>query len=346
MENLGQNKNIVIRRIKKGKHGHHGGAWKVAMADFALAMMALFLVLWIISNSDETQRAAISGYFQDPLAYEEGRKVPSRYVIDLGGSPSQADNVAESEVIDPEKILQAEEIESMAEAIERQRLENKKAQIEERINASPTLSPFKDQLLLDITTEGLRLQIVDKTNRPMFDTGSARLKYYSEDILWELAPLMAAMDNRLSIAGHTDAARMGGVDESEDANWSLSAIRADSARRALMEAGVPKAQIAQVIGMGDTAPLNAEDPYSDVNRRISITLLNIRSEASVRKRGAEPEVEFINGGEAGADGEAGTADPREPVINRSGSMLERLRQQREARDNPYDNPPNEEEAFW
>lgn len=346
MENLGQNKNIVIRRIKKGKHGHHGGAWKVAMADFALAMMALFLVLWIISNSDETQRAAISGYFQDPLAYEEGRKVPSRYVIDLGGSPSQADNVAESEVIDPEKILQAEEIESMAEAIERQRLENKKAQIEERINASPTLSPFKDQLLLDITTEGLRLQIVDKTNRPMFDTGSARLKYYSEDILWELAPLMASMDNRLSISGHTDAARMGGLDDSEDANWSLSAMRADSARRALMEAGVPKTQIAQVIGMGDTAPLDANDPYAAVNRRISITLLNIRSEASVRKRGAEPEVEFINGGEADAGGEAGTADPREPVINRSGSMLERLRQQREARDNPYDNPPNEEEAFW
>ena len=119
-------------------------------------------------------------------------------------------------------------------------------------------------------------------------------------------------------------------------------MRADSARRALMEAGVPKTQIAQVIGMGDTAPLDANDPYAAVNRRISITLLNIRSEASVRKRGAEPEVEFINGGEA----DAGTADPREPVINRSGSMLERLRQQREARDNPYDNPPNEEEAFW
>src|SRR5690554_2990992 len=194
----------------------------------------------------------------------------------MGGSPpGMAENIAESETVRPDQVLHAEEIESIAEAIERRRMESQLKQIQARIDASATLSPFKDQLLLDITTEGLRLQIVDKTNRPMFDTGSARLKYYSEDILWELAPLMAAMDNRLSIAGHTDAARMGGVDESEDANWSLSAIRADSARRALMEAGVPKAQIAQVIGMGDTAPLDAEDPYAAVNRRISITLLNI-----------------------------------------------------------------------
>lgn len=340
MENLGQNKNIVIRRIKKGKHAHHGGAWKVAMADFALAMMALFLVLWIISNSDEEQRAAISGYFQDPLAYERGTRVPSRYVIDLGGSPSQADNIAESEVIDPEKILQAEQIESMAEAIERNRLEQKKARIEESINASPTLSPFKDQLLLDITTEGLRLQIVDKTNRPMFDAGSARLRYYSEDILWELAPIMTAMEHRLSITGHTDSSMMAGVRDEDDANWRLSSLRADSARRALMEAGVPKAQIAQVIGMGDTAPLDAEDPYAAVNRRISITLLNRRNEAEVQARGSATAVAE----EAGAVEEQ--ADPRQPVINRSGSLLERLRQQREARDNPYDNPPNKDEAFW
>lgn len=339
MENLGPHQNIIIRRSKKGRHEEHGGAWKVAMADFALAMMALFLVLWVINSSNEQQRAAISGYFQDPKAFEEGKRVPSRYVIDLGGSPSTADNIAESEVLDPEKILQAEEIESMAEAIERQRMEQMKAKIEARIDASPTLSPFKDQLLLDITTEGLRLQIVDQTKRPMFDAGSARLKYYSEDILWELAPMLATMDHRLSIVGHTDASRMGGARDDDDANWSLSALRADAARRALMEAGVEKSQIAEVIGMGDTAPLKPDDPYAEVNRRISITLLNKESEESVRDRsGGEPEVEFINGGEQ--------QDEREPVINKAGSLLDELRKKREARDNSYDNPPNKEEVFW
>ncbi|MAD47504.1 MAG: motility protein MotB [Oceanospirillaceae bacterium] len=337
MENLGPHQNIIIRRYKKGKHAHHGGAWKVAMADFALAMMALFLVLWIINSSSEQQRAAISGYFQDPKAYEEGTKVPSAYIIDFGGSPSTADNIAISEEIDPEKILQAEEIESMAEAIERHRMQEMQAKIEARINASPTLSPFKDQMLLDITTEGLRLQIVDQTKRPMFAPGSAELKYYSEDILWELAPVIASMDHKVSIVGHTDASTLGSVRDADDGNWRLSAMRADAARRALMEAGVEKDQVAEVIGMGDTAPLKTDDPYADVNRRISVTLLNKKSTEAVEQR--------AGGDGKPAEGEAGNND-REPVVNKAGSLLEQLRKEREARDNAYDNPPNQEELTW
>ena len=339
MENLGPHQNIIVRRYKKAKHDDHGGAWKVAMADFALAMMALFLVLWVINSSNEQQRAAISGYFQDPKAFEEGKKVPSKYVIDLGGSPSTADNIAESESIDPEKILQADEIESMAEAIEQRRMEEMKAKIEARIDASPTLSPFKDQFLLDITTEGLRLQIVDQSKRPMFDPGSARLKYYSEDILWELAPLIATMDHRVSITGHTDSSKLGGARDEDDGNWSLSSLRADAARRALMEAGVPKSQVAEVIGMGDTAPLKADDPGAEINRRISITLLNKKSEETLRERG-DTNVEFINSDDSAAE------DARTPVINQAGSLLEQLRKQRESKDNSYDNPPNKNEVFW
>ena len=260
MENLNQQQNIIVRRYKNNRHEDHGGAWKVAMADFALAMMALFLVLWVINSSNEQEREAISGYFQDPKAFEEGKKAPSKYVIDLGGSPSVADNISESETLDPEKILQAEEIESLAESIEQRRLEEMKAELEARIEASPTLSPFKNQLLLDITTEGLRLQIVDQTKRPMFDAGSARLKYYSEDILWELAPMLSTLNHRLSISGHTDSDRITRGRAEDDVNWGLSSQRADAARRAIMEAGVPKQQIAQVIGMGDTAPLKKDDP--------------------------------------------------------------------------------------
>jgi len=341
MENLGQHQNIVVRRIKKGKHDDHGGAWKVAMADFALAMMALFLVLWVINSSNEQEKAAISGYFQDPQAFEEGKKVPSKYVIDLGGSPSTSDNIAVSESIDPEKILQADEIESMADAIEQHRMKENKAKIEARIEANPTLSPFSNQLLLDITTEGLRIQIVDQTKRPMFDPGSAQLKYYSEDILWELAPMLATLEHRLSISGHTDSSKVAGVRDEDDVNWRLSSMRADSARRALMEAGVPKEQVAQVIGMGDTAPLKSDDPTNPINRRISITMLNKSSDQSVKDRaGSGVDVEFVNDGEAVED------DERQPAINKAGSLLDQLSKDRESKENTYDNPPNREEVFW
>jgi chemotaxis protein MotB len=342
MENLGQ-PNIIIRRVKKNRHEDHGGAWKVAMADFAIAMMALFIVLWLTSITDETEREAIAGYFQDPLAYESGKKVPSAYVIDLGGMPSSADNTAISETLDPEKILQAEEIESLAESIERRRLENLKAEIEAKIDASPTLSPFKNQMTLDITTEGLRIQIVDQTKRPMFNVGSATLKYYSEDILYELAPMLMTVENRLSITGHTDSDPYATANPENDINWELSAQRANAARRALMEAGIEKKQIAQILGMGDTAPLDINNPESDINRRIAIVLLNKKSEESISSRSGGDSAQFINEDKAG---EAEVEDDRNPVINKSGSLIETLKEDRERLDNSYDNPPNQEESFW
>jgi chemotaxis protein MotB len=345
MENLGQN-NIIIRRIKKGRHEEHGGAWKVAMADFAIAMMALFIVLWLTNSSNEEEREAIAGYFQDPQAYEDGKRIPSPYVIDLGGTPTTADNMAVSETLDPEKILQAEEIESLAEAIERKRLEQLKAEIEAKIEASPTLSPFKNQMTIDITTEGLRIQIVDQTKRPMFNAGSAVLKYYSEDILYELAPMLMTVDNPLSITGHTDADAYYENNPEDDVNWELSAKRADSARRALMEAGVDKSQIAQILGMGDTAPLDVENPESDINRRIAIVLLNKKAQAGIESRTGTngAGIKFVNDGEGAVDG--ANQDARKPVINTSGSLIKSLKNDRELIDNTYDTPPNEEESFW
>jgi chemotaxis protein MotB len=344
VENLGQ-QNIIIRRIKKVRHEDHGGAWKVAMADFAIAMMALFIVLWLTNSSNEEEREAIAGYFQDPMAYEDGKRIPSAYVIDLGGTPTTADNAAVSETLDPEKILQAEEIESLAEAIERKRLEQLKAEIEAKIEASPTLSPFKNQMTLDITTEGLRIQIVDQTKRPMFNAGSAVLKYYSEDILYELAPMLMTVDNPLSITGHTDADAYALSNPEDDVNWELSAKRANSARRALMEAGIEKSQIAQILGMGDTAPLDIENPESDINRRIAIVLLNQKAQEGVESRSGSngSGVKFINEGE-GAGGE--NQDARQPVINTSGSLIKKLKEDRERIDNSYDAPPNQEESFW
>jgi len=340
MENLGQAQ-IIIKRVKKAKHEDHGGAWKVAMADFAIAMMALFIVLWLTNSSNEEEREAIAGYFQDPQAYEDGKRIPSAYVIDLGGTPTTADNTAISETLDPEQMLQAEEIESLAEAIELKRLEQLKAEIEAKIEASPTLSPFKDQMTLDITTEGLSIQIVDQTKRPMFNAGSATLKYYSEDILYELAPMLMTVENRLSITGHTDADAYASKNPEDDVNWELSARRANSARRALMEAGIEKSQIAQILGMGDTAPLDIKNPESDINRRIAIVLLNKKAQEGIESRTGGAGVKFVN-----SDEEQAEKDARKPVINTSGSLIKSLQDERERLDNSYDTPPNEEESFW
>ena len=152
--------------------------------------------------------------------------------------------------------------------------------------------------------------------------------------------MLSGLDHRLQITGHTDSSGIANQRDEDDVNWGLSSLRADSARRALMEAGVPKSQIAQVIGMGDTAPLKPDDPAAAVNRRISITLLNKALDEGIKGRsGSDADVEFINDGSA-AD------DPRTPTINRTGTLLEELQERRNRADNPYDNPPNKEEVFW
>lgn len=330
-----EHQNVIIRRVKKGHHGHHGGAWKVALADFAMAMMALFLILWIINSSNEEEIAAVAGYFNDPAAYEDGKKVPSKWVIDLGGSPSVQNNVAVSETVDPTKVLQAEEIESAAEAIEKARLEEMQSDFQEKINQSATLSPYKDQLKVDITSEGLRIQIVDKTNRPMFDPGSARLKYYAEDILYELAPILTSVPNRISITGHTDSS--GSTNPWDPGNWELSAGRANSARRTLSDAGLEEVKVAQVVGMGDKAHFNIDDPTDPVNRRIAIVVLNKRTDKAIASRA----------GGYTEEGERQQDEVREDAINRSGSLLDELQQRREDEANQYDEPPDvQDEAFW
>ncbi|MEY8205999.1 MAG: flagellar motor protein MotB [Bermanella sp.] len=331
-----EQRNVVIKRVKKGHEAHHGGAWKVAMADFAMAMMALFLILWLINSSNEEEIAKVAGYFQDPQSAEDGNKVPSPWVIDLGGSPAVQDNVAESQTIDPTKILQAEQIESAAEAIERARLETMEAEFKQQIDASSTLSPYRDQIKVDITSEGVRIQIVDKTNRPMFDPGSARLKYYAEDILYEMAPIFSAVPNRISITGHTDSS--GRKSAWATGNWELSASRANAARRALGDAGLEEAKIAQVVGMGDKAHFNITEPESAINRRIAIVVLNKRTDNAIASRAGG----YI---EEGSQGEADVE--REGAVKQSGSILDDLQRQRDDESNQYDAPPDvEDEAFW
>ena len=170
MEN---NQPIIIKRVKRIAGGHHGGAWKIAFADFATAMMAFFLVLWLLSTATPEQKIAIAGYFKDPVGFSESG---TPYIIDLGGSPTLApENTLNPEVKSqpqPDKVtIDTEQVEGMAEQVEKERLELLLQELQNKVEENPQLQKFKDQILFEITPDGLRIQIVDAENRPMFDSG-------------------------------------------------------------------------------------------------------------------------------------------------------------------------------
>jgi chemotaxis protein MotB len=283
---------IIVKKYKKVVGGHHGGAWKVAYADFVTAMMAFFLVMWLVTAVSKEQRAAIFDYFKNP-SMEPGKSVQpapgqlgpggaSTSPIDLGGGldapkttasavpgiGSQQQDLVTSN-IDPraEDALQ-EQAEREA---EKKRLDTLMEELREAISKSQALEPFKDQLLLDITPEGLRIQIIDAQNRPMFDIGSARLKNYTDAILRELTPYLNSVPNRVSLTGHTDTTPYGSV--TGYTNWDLSSDRANSARRALEAAGLSQEKVARVVGLSSSVLFDKAHPRGPVNRRISIIVM-------------------------------------------------------------------------
>ena len=304
MSEQGQLPPIVIRRVKKRGHGgHHGGAWKVAYADFVTAMMAFFLVMWLIGAGTREQRAAISEYFKNPSMTpgtatmappgQTGPGGASTSMIKLGGAkdlaraPGGKSQGGAAATVDPK------EIEKEARRQERVRLEELMQQLQAAIQSSQALAPFKDQLLLDITPEGLRIQIVDKQNRPMFDLGSARLRPYTVTILEELSGFINRVPNRISLSGHTDDAPYSS--DHHYGNWELSADRANAARRALLDGGLTEDKIARVVGLAASVPFDRTNPADPINRRISIIVMNKQAEASSLLQEAGPAVAVKDG---------------------------------------------------
>jgi len=272
---------IIVRRRKKAKHGHHGGAWKVAYADFVTAMMAFFLVMWLLGVGTRDQRAAIAQYFKNP-SMEPGTAMravpgsmgpggPSNSMIQLGGAMDMPHGKGDDYRNAPPGSVPPGEEAKFAKAQDKQRLEELRKNLNEALERSQALAPFKDQLLLDLTSEGLRIQIVDKQNRPMFDTGSATLKPYTVQILHELAGFVDQVPNRISISGHTDATPYNGPDHY--GNWELSADRANAARRALIDGGMPAEKVTRVVGLAEAVPLDKQNPANAINRRISIVVM-------------------------------------------------------------------------
>ena len=278
---------LVIRRVKRGGgEGHHGGAWKVAYADFVTAMMAFFLVMWLVGTTTKVEKGAIAEYFKNPSMQAGHSMVPSQSMGPGGAAnslvqlsaittPNSGDNG--TQLSKPE--IKPEDVEKLAREQEKRQLEALMQDLKEAIDKSQALQPFKDQLLLDITPEGLRIQIVDKQSRPMFDTGSTTLKPYTGDILHELASFLNSVPNKVSLSGHTDTAPYAGGDGYS--NWELSSGRANAARRALVAGGMQERKVALVVGLADSVLFDKTDPRNPINRRISIVVMNKAAEKAV-----------------------------------------------------------------
>jgi len=243
----------VVVKKKRGHGGHHGGAWKVAYADFVTAMMALFIVLWIVGQSNAVKQA-VAAYFKDPGVFESGRGGSV-----LPGSTGSAPN--------PTTDISSE--------IEKLKVEAKK--LEAEIKANPEFDRFKDKIEITVTREGLRIELLETSNGLFFDVGSAKLKPETVKLLKLVAAEVGQLKNKIIIEGYTDARPYA---NNEYGNWELSSDRANMARRALEQNGVGKDQIVQVRGFADRNLKHPEKPLDFGNRRVSILVATTEAKPS------------------------------------------------------------------
>ena len=265
---------IIIRRPVQAAV-HHGGGWKIAFADFMTAMMAFFLVMWLLAISTPKQLAGIAEHFKTPLkvALHGGPSASLSSSVIPGGGPDPLHKQAE---------VQGGDIPPVAE--DAQRLQHLKESLDKMIESSPVLKQFRPQLLIDITPEGLRIQVVDNLRRPMFERSSAVVAPSMRSILRELAPVLNAQSSKLTLSGHTDAAPYALGDKGYS-NWELSADRANASRRELVSGGLQDGKVLRVMGVAASVHLEPAQPLADINRRISIVVLNQRAQQQIEATG-------------------------------------------------------------
>ena len=278
---------IVIKRINKVTGGHSGGAWKIAYADFVTAMMAFFLLMWLLGSTAKGDLSGIAEYFKTPLkvAMQGGSgSGDSSSVIKGGGTDltRQSGQMKKGETPAEKKSYNLKAAQAELERIEAASLKQLKRRLETAIDVNPTLKQFKRQLLIDITSEGLRIQIVDEQNRPMFNVASAELQPYTKIILHEIGKILNDVQNRVSLSGHTDITPYANGARGYS-NWELSADRANASRRELIAGGMNEAKMLRVVGLASSVPFNRAVPNDPINRRISIIVMNKRTEEAVTK---------------------------------------------------------------
>jgi chemotaxis protein MotB len=243
---------IIVKKKKGGHGGHHGGAWKVAYADFVTAMMAFFLVMWLV-NQPQDIKDAVAGYFKDPGIFEfESGRSPIASGAGLVGAGNGS---------------QRTDVESATAALERAA-----ERIKEQIKAIPGFKNLQDQVEIKVTAEGLRIELQEGGEDTFFDSGSARVKGQTQQVLRVIAKELAGLSQAIAVEGHTDAAPFGR--DRAYTNWELSADRANAARRIMETAGLPATHVKAVRGFADTILRTPEEPFNPRNRRVSIVVQN------------------------------------------------------------------------
>ena len=269
---------IIIKRVKKGGHGgHHGGAWKIAYADFVTAMMAFFLLMWLLGSTAQGDLQGIASYFQSPLkvALTGGSgSGDSSSILKGGGRDLQRTNgnVRSGEIEAERRNFSLQALRAEIAAEDDMRMRDIKMRIEKAIEAKPQLHSLKQQLRMEVTPDGLRVQIIDDQGRPMFNSGSARVNDHMRELLRSLGDVLDTANGRVVLSGHTDASAYGGGERGYS-NWELSADRANASRRELVAGGLGEDRMVRVMGMGSSVPFDMNDPLAAMNRRISILVL-------------------------------------------------------------------------
>ncbi len=284
---------IIIKRIKKGGHAVHGGAWKIAYADFVTAMMAFFLLMWLLGSTTEGDKKGIADYFASPLklsllASGSGAGDASHVVRGGGqdltrttGQVKRGDIEAKRDTVNLHQ-LKAEQIRA-----EVARLADLQKKIQGSLDGNPEFKKMANQLLLEMTSDGLRIQILDADARPMFASGSPAVQPYMRDLLRAVGKLLAEVPNRLTLEGHTDAMPFPGGERGYS-NWELSADRANASRRELISGGLSDDQVLRIQGLAASNPFDRKDPAAPANRRISIVVMTREAEDRVFRTQAPP----------------------------------------------------------
>jgi chemotaxis protein MotB len=279
---------IIVKRVRKVTGGHHGGAWKIAYADFVTAMMAFFLLMWLLGSTTKGDLEGIAEYFKTPLkvAMQGGSgSGDSSSVIKGGGADltRKTGQIQRGQTEAPKKTYNLKAAQAEIERLEVEKLKTLKKRLELAIESNATLRQFKRQLLVDITSEGLRIQIVDEQNRPMFNLASAELQPYTKVILREIGAVLNDVQNRVSLSGHTDSIQYANAGRGYS-NWELSADRANASRRELIAGGMDEGKMLRVVGLASSVPFQNAAPTDPVNRRISIIVMNKQTEDAITRQ--------------------------------------------------------------
>ena len=284
---------IIIKRVKKGGHSAHGGAWKIAYADFVTAMMAFFLLMWLLGSTTEGDKKGLSDYFSAPMKVSMmgGSGSGASTSIITGGGSDLTQKSGQSRKGDGQDVVAKKE---MAEAVKAEmakqdakKLAALSAKISALISSDPKLSEFTSQIRMDTTPDGLQIQIVDDQKRPMFDSGSAMVKPYMRDILRAIGTALNGVENKISLDGHTDRSPYSNAERGYS-NWELSSDRANASRRELVVAGMPDDKLARVVGLASSILLEPANPFSPANRRISIIVMTREAEERLMGSGRTP----------------------------------------------------------